>query len=435
MEQEFAKTIRETIIARIEAAEQRRLKAEQAALRLAMWQAQAPVYNTRTRGRKVNYSELDGDGLDDEDEEVSSRGRRSERNRGDRQIVEYTASGRMIKRPRTDGVDDPAQESRMKTEDEDEQSEEEMEWSVYSDKGETDYEDEADEEEEGEEEAYDLGDRSLVVTLKIPKDRLRAAITISDTIVVNGGPPPPQAGNNTERSPPSKQAYSQQQSRQSNIVPFRSPDQHSKPVPYGGAASPPLPIRPVQLSPRPVQRVGLPHQSPPQYPPVALPHQYPRPSPPSQSFQPQPYRPPTYAIAQFRPSSPPKQDPSPLLPPVQDIGLQQHNKGGPDHNLANDRPHVSPPRPFKPQPQFPQKPATDDTPGSAVSLTAIPNQSSIPHYSPSPTVSGPLNGTPLVNGIMSRNPANGVDNSGSKEPHNEESVSGITSLEHETKVD
>lgn len=304
-EKEFAGVVRETIVARIEAAEHRRVRAEQAALRLAMWAAAPPVYNTRTRGKRVDYSEF---GKDTESEDEDRGSRRSERNR-EREIVEYTASGRMVKRPRFNGLE--TRESKLRVEDDDE-SDEEMEWSVYSDKGETGTEDEGDE--EGEEEDYDIDGRSLVVKLAVNKERLRDALSGSrakmngtpgspGTLRIAIKPTQPQSSGSTrpyhqQVSPAPPYRASAPRVHPSSIL-TPPPVLVSVPLPYTGGASPPLPSRPVQLSSQPIPRPFA--QSPPQsqaYPPPQLTlHPYQRP-------RPQPTRT-TYAIAHFDPNPQP----------------------------------------------------------------------------------------------------------------------------------
>jgi len=313
-EKELGTTIRETIIAKIEAAEQRRVKAEQAALRLAMWKASAPVYNTRTRGKRVDYTELEKDS-GSEDEEDSRGGRRSERNR-DRETVEYTASGRMVKRPRM-GNGTETRESRFKNED-DEESEEEMEWSVYSDKGqETDG---VDDEEEGEEEEYDLGRRTLVVKFRVSKERLKAVTTMGDCIPANGLPrtsqesiEPRPAQHSAQHSSKSHQPrYSQFQYYSppkvyTPTIPRHSPSQIAAPLPYTGGASPPLVSRPVNLSPQPIPQPFT--QSPSQAYPQPSPYRSYQASPraPQELASPQSPRQSPYAVAQFQPqASPPR---------------------------------------------------------------------------------------------------------------------------------
>lgn len=327
-EQELAGIIRDTIIARIEAAEQRRVKAEQAALRLAMWKASAPVYNTRTRGKKVDYSEFGKDSDDEEEEE--NRGRRSERNRGEREVAEYTASGRMVKRPRMNGV-----ESRMK--DEPEESEEEMEWSVYSDKGETDKEEE---EEEGEDEEYDIRGGSLVVILRVSKEGLRA-VTSGVRPSMNGKFSSPgiiEAVSPTrlQQSPgfstkPYQQQLQYHSYHQSPPRPYPTntlPIQNIGPTPYTGG-SPPIPFRATQLAPQPIpcpppphspQNLSHPqayHQSQiPPHRPIPQPTLYPiAQSPPTQPTEiaPYPYRPPN-GIHRTSPPSGSQSTPPRLLP-------------------------------------------------------------------------------------------------------------------------
>lgn len=427
LEKEFSKTIRETVIARIEAADQRRIKAEQAALRLAMWQASAPVYNTRTRGKRVNYSELEKDD-DEDDDEGSSRGRRSEKNqRGDRQVVEYTASGRMVKRPRVEGVNGSLREStRIKYDDEseEEKSEEEMEWSVYSDKGET--ADEAEDEEEGEEEEYDLGRTSLLVTLKLPKQQSKLPAAMEDMIVVNGGPPPKAQPPTTPPRPQLSPKYSPSQSHPITI-PYRSPTQFSAPVPYGGAASPPLPIKSVQLSPQPIPRATF--TSPPQPSPAPSPYQMPRQSPPHaqvHSIQPQPYRPQTYAIAQFRPPSPSRQTPPVPLSSSQEPGIQQtkFTSTVTGQNALPVGPQTSPSIISTKPPHIQQSSPSLGGPVAIPPETAIPNKlGGMPNSSTTPSEK-PLNGTPCVNGVSIRNSANGREGTEAKDMRHAEIIKG-----------
>jgi len=316
-EQELGTTIRETIIARIEAAEQRRVKAEQAALRLAMWKAAAPVYNTRTRGKRVDYTELEKDSGTDDDED-SRGGRRSERNR-EREVMEYTASGRMVKRPRM-GNGAEVRESTLK-DNEDDESEEEMEWSVYSDKGEQT--DAVDDEEEGDEEAYDLDGRTLVVKLSVSKDRLKTATIVGDCIPVNGMSKSPDTVRKSSvsslaRHSPQNSAKPYQQphpshqptqfSHYSPAVPRHSPSQTvaAAPLPYTGGASPPMASRPVQLSPQPISQ-QFPRSPAQAYPQPLQYHSYQ--SPPQVHQQPisnQSFRQSPYSVAQFQqqPSAP-----------------------------------------------------------------------------------------------------------------------------------
>ena len=348
LEQELSVIIKDTIIARIEAAEQRRLKAEHAALRLAMWKASAPVYNTRTRGKKVDYSEYGKDSEDDEDEEgeSDSRARRSERRAaaaGERESVEYTASGRMVKRPRLNGVE------RTKMKDEAEESEEEMEWSVYSDKGETENDDD---EEEGEEEEYDIGGRSLVVKLKVGKERLKA---ITGRHPVNGKSMSPKTMHTTQRTPqpsgfPSQQMDHQQSPKQyqpppqyhpyhqspPRVYPKNTPPTHVAPIPYTGG-SPPIPFRTVQLSPQPILRPAPPQDRPQSYQQPQITHPFQQSPYPQQS---------QYQMAQFvRP--PPQTTPS-TYPPLNGT----HHTTLPYGSQSNPKPanpvtsEWSPPRPF-----------------------------------------------------------------------------------------
>lgn len=301
LEQELAGAIRDTIIARIEAAEQRRVKAEQAALRLATWQAAPPVYNTRTRGKRVDYSEF-GKDSDSDEEEGGGRGRRSERNRGEREIVEYTASGRMVKRPRLNGVD--SRESRKKEEPEPEESDEEMDWSVYSDKGETEGDD--DDGEDGEDEEYDIGGRSLVVCFKITKEGLKSATSGELSGPVNGKTDSPMTTYNASPSYPLLPSVSvakpyQQGPNHAMNVPYRSPMQTAGPVPYAAGASPPISSRPIQLSPRPIPR-PLAHNRVSQG--LSRPQPYPHPQISPQPYRPSQtgsFRPAPYSMTQYQP--------------------------------------------------------------------------------------------------------------------------------------
>lgn len=355
-EQDLGATIRETIIAKIEAAEQRRLKAEQTALRLAMWKAQAPVYNTRTRGKRVDYTELERDSGSDDDED-SRGGRRSERNR-DREIVEYTASGRMVKRPKMDNGTE-IRESRLK--DEDGESEEEMEWSVYSDKGEET--DGVDDEQEGEEDEYDLGRRTLVVKFRLSKDRLKAVTTMGDCIPVNGLPKGPQKSSDSRPvHNPAQHISKSHQPQYSQFhyysppqaytptIPHHSPYQNAAPLPYTGGASPPLASRPVQLSPRPIPQPSV--QSPSQVYPQPSPYRSYQTSPRAKSSE-SPRQSP-YAVAQFQPQpSPPHPQPmhaSPQsYPPVNGMAQESPSLSA-QPALESTGPGWSPPRPFRTSP-------------------------------------------------------------------------------------
>lgn len=353
-EQNLGMTIRETIIARIEAAEQRRVKAEQAALRLAMWKASVPVYNTRTRGKRVDYTELEKDS-GSEDEEGSRGGRRSERNR-DRETVEYTASGRMVKRPRMDNGTE-IRESRLKDEDED--SEEEMDWSVYSDKGEVS--DGVDDEEEGEEEEYDLRRRTLIVKFRVSKDRLKAVATIGDCVPVNGLPKASQKS--SEPRPAQHPAQHPSKSHQPQYsqfhyysppkvytptIPRISPSQSAAPLPYTGGASPPLALRPVQLSPQPIPQPFA--QSPsPAYPQPSLYRSYQ--ASPQESASSQSPRQSPYAVAQFQlQASPPHTQPMIQTSPRLDAPVNGTSRTSPSLSAqpasGSLGPTWSPPRPF-----------------------------------------------------------------------------------------
>ena len=316
LEREFAGLLKEGVISRIEAAEIRRVKAEQAALRLAMWKAAPPVYNTRTRGKKVNYSELDGGSEEEEDihegdeMEEERRGvvgtRRSERNRGggggDREVVEYTGSGRMVKRPRLNGV---------------EEEEEEMEWSEYSDKGVTDG---SDDEEMVVEEDEDVESRSMVLKFKIASSKLAATTNTKDSLSAKGVETKPWS------TPPGKNVPSPSS--------FRSASQDHPPRTFPPSALAPggyvpfikdpatVPFRSTQLSPQPLARpnpvfnrpaqlhafppppqISLNYIAQPNHSPkVAHPHTSPPPYQPQiQSFQPQPYQPRPYGQPQFSP--------------------------------------------------------------------------------------------------------------------------------------
>jgi hypothetical protein len=389
-EQELAGTIRDTVIARIEAAEQRRVKAEQAALRLAMWKASAPVYNTRTRGKKVDYTEFEKSGDEDEDDEGGSGsgagGRRSERNRGEREAVEYTASGRMIKRPRTG--DGEVRESTMKDL---EESDEEMEWSVYSDKGGTDADDGDDAMDDGEEDDYDLDGRSLVVNLKIPKEGLKTAIlecipvNVQRTVPLSKSP----VQSHPLRSPQfSPKTYQHQSSYQQSpprayppSIPYRSPTQTMAPLPYTGGASPPISSRQVQLSPQPIPRP--PPHSPTQSLPQPLAYQQPS-RPYQQPHQTQAFRQPPYSVAQFQRTSPPTQpsqaSPRPYAPPN---GTYPTSPTLP-LKTSTQQPHTtswSPPRPFgssqSPIVQAYGKPPTPT--GSSANTATISPKQTPPH--------------------------------------------------------
>jgi hypothetical protein len=410
LEKEFAQTIRETVIARIEAAEHRRIKAEQAALRLAMWKAATPVYNTRTRGKKVNYSELERDEFDEDDDEVSSRGRRT-RDRADRQVVEYTASGRMVKRPKVDGVNGSLRESTRTTYG-DEESEEEMEWSVYSDQGETDVEEE---EEEGDDYEYDLGQRTLLVTLKIPK-RAAAVKPMEDMIVVNGSSPAPQK----VRAPttPPKPQFSPQRSPSGYPAtgPYRSPTQFTGPTPYGGAASPPLPFKSAQLSPQLIPRPIFPS------PPAPMPYQtstmWTHPSPP-RSMQPQPYRPQNYAIAQFRPPSPPPSQVPQPLPRRQGTSIQESSLASSitNSNLLSTAQKSSISDIPAQNPLSTQKEASN-TPGASSAehfRSAFPTNHGGMQTTGSTASDIPPNALSYINGIKSHHPTNGKETSIAKE--------------------
>lgn len=343
-EQELAGIIKDTIIARIEAAELRRVKAEQAALRLAMWTASAPVYNTRTRGKKVNYSEFGKESDDDEEEEEGESGeresrgeRRSERNRvAEREVTEYTASGRMVKRPRvnTNGIETT---NKMKGTS-DESEEDEMEWSVYSDKGETENDDE-DGEEEGVEEDYDIDvGRQFVVTFKVDKERLKAVISgLQQQSSMNGNLTSFETIQvmPLQHSPRIKiKGYQPQYQPLQQSPPRTYPPstQNVGPVPYTGG-SPPIPFRPTQLSPQPIPPPPLP-PSPrqtyhvpqiPQYRPIPQPSPYPitqfsRPSPPTTYPPPNGIHqksPPSLPQATFPQQSPPLRWNNQTVPPSQ----------------------------------------------------------------------------------------------------------------------
>ena len=350
--------IKDTIIARIEAAEQRRLKAEQAALRLATWKASAPVYNTRTRGKKVDYSEYGKDSEDDEqdddDGESDSRAKRSERRAaaaGERDTVEYTASGRMVKRPRLNGVE------RIKMKDEAEESEEEMEWSVYSDKGETENDDE---EEEGEEEEYDNAGRSLVVKMKVGKERLK--VVMDGLPSVNRKSVSPKTMHKTQRIPPQTTGFPSQQTHHPQspglskhyqptqqyhpyhqspprVYPTNTPPTHVTPVPYTGG-SPPIPFRTVQLSPQPIPRAAPPQVRPQSYQQPQT--TYPTPHPFQQSYPQQS----PFQTAQFvRPS--PQTTPS-IYPPTNGTNHTTSPYGSQSANPKPENPIPSErsPRPF-----------------------------------------------------------------------------------------
>ena len=315
LEREFAGLLKEGVISRIEAAEIRRVKAEQAALRLAMWKAAPPVYNTRTRGKKVNYSELDGgseeeEDIHEEDEmEEERRGvvgtRRSGRNRGggggDREVVEYTGSGRMVKRPRLNGVEE----------------EEEMEWSEYSDKGVTDG---SDDEEMVVEEDEDVEPRSMVLKLKISRNKLAAAANSRDSLSANGVERKSWTTGPTKNIPSPSSSRPASQHYPPRIFPPLAP----APGGYVPFIEDPatVPFRSTQLSPQPISRPNPPFNSPlqlhplppppqispnyiaqPQHSPkLAQPHTSPRPYQPQiQSFQPQPYQPRPYGQPQFPP--------------------------------------------------------------------------------------------------------------------------------------
>jgi hypothetical protein len=346
LEQALGTTIRETIIARIETAEQRRIRAEQAAIRLATWQASAPVYNTRTRGKKVNYSELEGGSASDEDDERGSR-RRAREGR-DQQAVEYTASGRMVKRPRTaNGME--TREIVMKEDPED--SEEEMEWSVYSDKGETEEDDIEDEGDEEEVEDYDIQDRKLLLHFKIGKERLRN-VTTKPVNVINGNsnilrlgspleqPISRQPASTAQQSVPQPGQYHPSSPRvYPGNVPSRSPTQSFAPTSYARGPSPPVPIRSTQLSPRPTPQAMTSknpfHSSP--TPPQPRPSQ----TPPQPYGQPQPFRQSPYPVAQYQAPTPspriPYHNGYPSFPP----------SSGSLNPQSFPAPHsASPPRPF-----------------------------------------------------------------------------------------
>jgi hypothetical protein len=378
MEKDLATIIRDTVLARIEAAEGRRVKAEQAAMRLAMWQSSAPVYNTRTRGKRVDYSEFGKDSGDDEDDQT---GRRSERGK-EAQVVEYTASGRMVKRPRVEGQEGrELRETRMKSASD---SEEEMEWSVYSDKGEVELESDG---EEGEEEEFDVGGRSVVVIFKIDKDRLRGVLNMQDCISVNGTVMPgttvaPMAEYQRPPQESPKQQFSPKQSQPSPyqqsppraypaIPPYRSPVL-SGPLPYATGPSPPVPKKPAQLLPQPNPRLTLSYQqSPPQpYQPPQAYQQAPQPQayqqasrpqvpqPAPQSYQAQPRHTP-YPVAQFSPRpSPPE------------VNSRPYSANGAAHtappNLAPRVPEWSGPRPFGSSPSPYGIPAKNITPPQAL---------------------------------------------------------------------
>ena len=386
LEREFARLLKEGVISRIEAAEIRRVKAEQAALRLAMWKAAPPVYNTRTRGKKVNYSELDGESEEEEDihdedvMEEERRGiagsRRSERNRGgggDREVVEYTGSGRVVKRPRLNGVQ--------------EEQEEEMEWSEYSDKGVTDgSDDEMDVEEQD-----DVEPRSMVLKLKVPRDKLAIAATTRDSLSANG------VETNSWTTSPRKNAPSPSSSR--------SASQHYPPKPFPPSAPTPdgyvpfikdpatVPFRSTQLSPQPIPRPTPVFSSPPQghafplqsqvspksffqpqhSPKLVQQQTSPRPYQPQiQSFQPQPFQPRPYGQPQYspRPYQPQfphlqaeivvkgwrQQDHQPQspyqTPPIQSLINGADTRGNVDRGLQFNRP----PTPLSPQHLPPKAP-------------------------------------------------------------------------------
>jgi len=306
LEQEFAQVIRDTIIARIEAAEQRRIKAEQAALRLAMWEAAPPVYNTRTRGKKVDYSEFGKDSDSEEDEE--SRGTRRGRSRDDQDAVEYTASGRMIKKPRLEN----GFESRSRRSGEKPEVAEEMDWSEYSDKGET--EDEADEG-QLEHDDYDLGTgvrKSLMVKLKVP-------IHLSQIWFARNGTsknvPSNAKGPFTVHSQPLSTPPKSSTQPDASRTNFQSRVQPS--TPFAGAISPVPPTRPVQLSPQPIPRpFTVSNPTPPQPYSQSPPQNFTNPI----QTSPRPYVPST----------------SPYLPP----------QASPKPETTNTPEWTTPPRPF-----------------------------------------------------------------------------------------
>lgn len=396
LEQELSTIIKDNIIARIEAAEQRRVKAEQAALRLATWKASAPVYNTRTRGKKVDYSEFGKDSEDDEDEdgESDSRGRRSERRAaaaGERERVEYTASGRMVKRPRLNGVE------RTKMKDEGEESEEEMEWSVYSDKGETEDDNDGD---EGDEEEYDIGGRSLVINLKVDKEGLKAA---TDGLAsVNGKSISPKTMHKLQHTPPQASRFPSQQTHHQQspglqkqyppppqyhpyhqspprVYPTNTPPTHVAPIPYTGG-SPPIPFRTVQLSPQPIPRPA---------PPQDRPQSYQQPYPFQQSSYSQQSQ---YQTAQFvRP--PPQTSPS-TYPPANGTNHATPPYGS---QLVNPKPakpvtnEWSPPRPFGVSP-----PVQDLRPVQSWQTAALKKPDVSPHQQTWSAAT--FNPTPAVNG-------------------------------------